>query len=61
MSLDSTLDVDLQEAGFKVLRLTNAVARAEKILTRMANDKDTDMFVRADAREAMLILREAME
>jgi hypothetical protein len=59
--LDSTLDIDLQETGFKVLRLTNAIQRAEKVLTRLASDKDIDMFARAEAREALLILREAME
>lgn len=59
--LDTTLDVDLQEAGFKVLRLTHAIQRAEKVLTHLANDQDTDMFARAEAREALLILREAME
>lgn len=59
--LDTTCDLELQEAGYKVLRLTNAVGRAEKILSQITSNRDVDMFVRAEAREALLILREAME
>lgn len=55
------MEDDLLECGVAYLRLTNAIKKADKILSRISLDKKVDMLVRSDVRSAMLLLREALE